>query len=222
MTLSIELASNQTRAGQIRDALIAKILSGELPSGARLKDNEVAKMFGTSATPVREALRELEKYGLVEILPYRGCQVKRLDAQEISDIYEVRIALEELAVRRCAEHASEEQLQALEALADEYEATLLDGDMRRAVETGGDFHSLLVEVSGNLMLTEIHRELHNRILLTRHIDPLPGRLTGAGDHRAIVEALRRHDADKAATLLARHIVLGRDRVLQMMALSSSE
>ena len=222
MTLSVELASNQTRAGQIRDALIVKILSGELPSGARLKDNEVAKMFGTSATPVREALRELEKYGLVEILPYRGCQVKRLEAQEIRDIYEVRIALEELAVRRCAEHTSEAQLQALEALADEYEAALMEGDMLRAVETGGDFHSLLVEVSGNHMLTEIHRELYNRILLTRHIDPLPGRLPQSGDHRAIVEALRRHDADKAASLLARHIVLGRDRVLQMMAQSSSE
>src|SRR5215207_5462695 len=142
MTLSIELASSQTRAGQIRDALIAKILSGELPSGARLKDNEIAKMFGTSATPVREAMRELEKYGLVEILPYRGCQVKRLDAQEIRDIYEVRVALEELAVRRCAEHIVESQLQALEALADEYEAVLLDGDMRRAVETGSEFHNL--------------------------------------------------------------------------------
>jgi DNA-binding GntR family transcriptional regulator len=222
MTLSVELASSQTRAGQIRDALIAKIINGELPSGTRLKDNEVAKMFGTSATPVREAMRELEKYGLVEILPYRGCQVKRLEAQEIRDIYEVRIALEELAVRRCAEHITESELQALEALADEYEAVLLDGDMRRAVEAGSEFHNLLVEVSGNRMLTEIHRELHNRILLTRRIDPLLGRLPQSGDHRAIVEALRRHDADKAATLLARHIMLGRDRVLQMMALSSSE
>ena len=213
MALSIELVSNQTRAGQIRDALIEKILSGELSPGTRLKDNEVAKMFGTSATPVREAVRELEKYGLVEILPYRGCQVKRLDAQELREIYEVRIALEELAVRRCAEHATEAQLLALEALADEYEVALIDGDMRSAIETGSDFHNLLVEASGNRTLIEMHRGLHNRILLTRRIEPLPGRLPQSGDHRAIVDALRRHDADKAASLLAHHIVLGRDRVL---------
>jgi DNA-binding GntR family transcriptional regulator len=193
-----------------------KILSGELSPGTRLKDNELAEMFGTSNTPVREAIRELEKDGLVEILPYRGCQIKPLDVDEICEIYDVRIALEELAARLAAERATDAQLQAIEELVAEHEAALKANDVRRAMQTGSAFHDLMVCAAGNKTLLRIHRQLQNRIEVTRRMDRIADQLLHLGDHRVILETLRQRDAKGAASLISSHIGLGKERVLRTL------
>ncbi|HEY63481.1 MAG TPA: GntR family transcriptional regulator [Caldilineae bacterium] len=222
MKSATERVPRRTLAAHIHDVLMEKILSGEFPPGTRLKDNELAEMFGTSNTPVREAVRELEKDGLVEILPYRGCQVKRIDVEEIREIYDVRIALEELAAKLAAERITVAQLESMEELVEEFEMALRAGDVRRAMEAGSAFHDLMVRAAGNKTLLRIHRQLQNRIEVTRRMDQLAYQTSQWGDHRAILEALRQHDPEKAAALITKHIAIGKERVLRALVASSPE
>src|SRR4051794_8840370 len=103
----LTVAGNATKADGTTDGralvdklaatLQARVLSGELPSGARLRQEALAEEFGVSRTPVREALRKLQAHGLVDLEPNRGALVRALSAREIRDAYEVRAELEGLA-----------------------------------------------------------------------------------------------------------------------------
>src|SRR5262245_64442056 len=99
---------------ELAAAIHARVLSGELPSGTRLRQEALAEEFGVSRTPVREALRKLQAGGLVELQPHRGAVVRGLSSREIRDAYEVRATLEALAARLAAERVSREQLKRLE------------------------------------------------------------------------------------------------------------
>src|SRR5947207_4382497 len=93
--------------------LQARVLSGELPSGTRLRQEALADEFGVSRTPVREALRKLQASGLVELRPHRGALVRGLSPREIRDAYEVRAELEGLAAEVAALRIRQEQLERL-------------------------------------------------------------------------------------------------------------
>ena len=93
--------------------LQARMISGELVSGTRLRQEALAEEFGVSRTPVREALRKLQASGLVEVQPHRGALVRAPSAREIRDAYEVRAELEGLAAQLAAERIHHEQLDAL-------------------------------------------------------------------------------------------------------------
>lgn len=90
---------NSTLTSRVYEVLKDKILSMELPPGTRLKDGELAEDLGVSNTPVREAIRQLEKDGSVETIPYRGNFVRKMSPEEVCETYDVRMVLEPLAVR---------------------------------------------------------------------------------------------------------------------------
>src|SRR5215471_11992317 len=94
-------------------ALRARVLSGDLPSGTRLRQEALAVEFGVSRTPVREALRQLQASGLVDLEPNRGARVRRLSPREIRDAYEVRAELEGLAAELAATRIRHSQLDRL-------------------------------------------------------------------------------------------------------------
>jgi DNA-binding GntR family transcriptional regulator len=202
-----------TLAQQIRAALTERILSGELPPGARLKDNEVAAQFGTSNTPVREALRELAKEGLVQVVPYRGCEVRRMDLHELAEVFDVRVALEALVVRLVAGSLSGAQLVRLEALVDEHEAAAAADERKRSADADIAFHRLLAEAAGNHVLASILQQLGYRAHLARRMylrdRPVPPQLTC----RPILEALHQGDADRAAALMADHLICTKEELL---------
>src|SRR5215813_8929634 len=104
--------------------LQARVLSGELPSGTRLRQETLAEQFGVSRTPVREALRKLQASGLVELQPRRGALVRRHSACEIRDAYEVRAELESLAAGLAAERIRPEQLDRLHEALEQFENAL--------------------------------------------------------------------------------------------------
>lgn len=202
-----------TLARQIRTALADQILSGKLAPGTRLKDNDVAALFGTSNTPVREALRELAEQGLVEMQPYRGCVVRYMDPSEVEEAYDVRQALEEAAVRRAATRLTGEQLDQLEALVQENAAADAAGDAERGLAASVAFHLLIVEAAGNRTLSHIFEDLFRRVHLpqraaTVHLlgEPQPG-------HAALLAALRARDAEHAAALMREHIAASKARIV---------
>jgi len=190
------------------------ILRGELAAGQRINESELALRFGTSRGPVREALRSLEECRLVRSEKNRGVFVREISVAEADEIYDVREALDELIGRRVAERATPEQLGELKALIAEMEEATASADVKRYHLLNLRFHDRLVEFAGNARLAETYRLLTKELLLFR----LRGLKEGGGfavsvaEHKAIVRALGKRDAERAAELLKRHAADSRARM----------
>lgn len=211
MDFTVEAVQSSTLARRIRDALMDRILSGKLRPGTRLKDNEIAASFGTSNTPVREALRLLVRDGLVEILPYRGCTVRSIDLQEVQELFGLRTVLEGYAVRQAAERLTPRWLAQLSAAVVEHEAALVRGDREQAGATAGHFRQLLIEATGNGTLARALQHMDNRLHVACSVFLREMPDSGYLPCRAILEALRAHDVGRAEALIADHIALVKDR-----------
>jgi DNA-binding GntR family transcriptional regulator len=217
-------AADERRAlvDKLASQLHARVLSGELPSGTRLRQEALAREFGVSRTPVREALRKLQAGGLVELQPHRGAVVRGLSPREIRDAYEVRAALEALAAQLAAERISREQLKRLNHAQSEFRAVLERTVARRRSgrEVGvrevrlwgsanDEFHQTIHEASGNEVLAGTLAQLHrnfprdlSRLVVGESTAMLEANV---GEHEAILEALSRHDAPAAYELMQRHV-----------------
>ncbi len=222
MRIPAERIHGDTLAQQIRSALAGRILAGVLPPGTRLKDNEIAECFGTSNTPVREALRGLAKDGLVEILPYRGCIVRRVSRRELEEALEVRAALESLATWLAAERLSDDQLQALTELVEEHEDAIAARDRDRALELGTRFHRAVVEAANNDLLARTLQDLSVRMRLARQVYAYDVDEPDYPGHRAVLDALLAHDSRQAAILMAGHISHSRRSIAQMLQSDSEQ
>src|SRR3954454_19257742 len=120
-------------APRVRDLLEEAILGGELKPGERLRAEALAQRFGTSRTPIREALLQLEAHGLVEVEPNRGAVVKAFDRDDLQDLYEVRALIEPHAAARAATRISEVGVARLEALCDEADQLVANEEFHRLI-----------------------------------------------------------------------------------------
>lgn len=183
---------------RLRDA----ILSGEYPPGARLNEDEVARRFRVSRTPLRDAFKQLDLEGLVIRTRYQGVSVKRLSPNEICELLDLREVLEGLAARLAAErmsNADQEKLQTIFAEAQELNRT---GDYAGYLDRATQFHELLVDSSGSELLSRFMRNMYDRIRLVRsRTIYLPGRAGNSLDeHRELLAALVARDPDRAETV----------------------
>jgi DNA-binding GntR family transcriptional regulator len=196
----------------VREILRHAILNGDLPGGTRLVQTEVAAQLAVSTTPVREALRDLASDQLIRFHPHRGAVVQELDIEEGREIYEIRGALEPLAIRRAASRITKKELR---------EATQVQARMEREtnaavwVEDNWKFHAILQGAARSPRLTAFIKSVQDSAALyvaqEVHIDP-DTITNGNADHRAILASLRRGDADAAVEILHRHL----DTALQAM------
>jgi DNA-binding GntR family transcriptional regulator len=190
---------------QVKEILLKRILDGEYKPGDRLVELQIAQEFGVSQAPVREALRELEALGFVESEPYRGSRVRAITKAELTEIYPVRAALEEVAARAAAERLAGN----VEALGAELEAMHVaaeKGDLYEQVQHDVEFHRLIVEASGNRVLRDVWKSL--RIEARTLISALKADIGGheiAEMHRPVLEALAEGNAEKAGLLLRKHV-----------------
>lgn len=181
------------------EQLSARIITGELPGGTRLTENDLAEEFGVSRTPVREALKLLNHSGLVTRLPTRGYAVRSLDLAATDQLYTVRVALEELAVELAAEKVG---TPAFEAFKDE--VAHFDPNGPHPTDS---FHERLVALADNEYLTRYASEIYARTVAYRQLDnALHTRATAAShDHRRIVELLEAGDVAEARAVIREHI-----------------
>ena len=189
---------------QVKEILLKRILDGEYKPGDRLVEMHIAQEFEISQAPVREALRELEALGFVESEPYRGTYVRAVTKSELTEIYPVRAALEEVAARAAA--LCLENIEPLEAELRAMHVAAEKGDLDEQVKHDAEFHRLIVEASGNRVLQEMWRSL--RIEARTMISVLKVGISGdelAEMHRPILEALAERDAEKAGLLLRKHV-----------------
>ena len=190
---------------QVKEILLKRILDGEYKPGDRLVEMHLAQEFEISQAPVREALRELEALGFVESEPYRGTRVRAVTKSELTEIYPVRAALEEVAARAAAVHLAG-NVEALEAELEAMLAAAEKGDLYEEVQHDVEFHRLIVEASGNRVLQDMWRSL--RIEARTLISVLKAHIGGyelAELHRPVLEALAEGDAEKAGSLLRNHV-----------------
>lgn len=192
---------------QVRDRLREDILAGRLQPGAELSEVALARDFGTSRGPLREALGRLASEGLVTITPRRGAVVTQLTRQEFIDAYQVREALETLAVRLAVPLMSDAELAHLRELCELMERAAGDDEVHVFFETNNSFHEALVRGSRNQKLHEVHLMLVGQMVpyLPRSLELRGNLQQSVAEHHAILAAVEARDAERAAELLAEHI-----------------
>ena len=198
---------NVTLSQRVRDHLRDEIMSNRLPPGTHLQEEVIAAQLGISRAPVREALRLLAAEDLVTIAPRRGAVVRSLSPEEFLAAYQVREALEVLAIRLAILRLTPVDHNALRDLHQEMVLLAARGDVDGFFEANTAFHALAVERSGNDRLREIYRQLMNQLrrYRMRSMSLRGGLDRSLAEHAAILDAVERRDADAAARLLADHI-----------------
>lgn len=168
--ISDSSANRTCRRDRIRDALVTRILDGTYPAGMRLKELTLAREFGVSQAPIREALRELEGSGLVRNERYRGTRVRGADYREIRESYELRGFMEERALQLAAPFSRE--------LADDLAArtrvmanAIEEDDPEGYIDEALAYHRRLIEASGNQAFLAVwdflHWNVRGRVVLRR-------------------------------------------------------
>jgi DNA-binding GntR family transcriptional regulator len=191
---------------QLREAIIL----GELPAGTPLRLDELARSLGMSISPIREAVRQLEALGLAKHVPHQGARVLDFDVDELRDLFEVRLALESIAVRRAAERFTEADATVARAHLDRLDATRGAGDVRETMRAHTAFHFALYEASQTSWLLGLIRPAWDRSERYR-----PALLSSAGEpqdrHRELDERLLARciaqDPAGAALALYEHLEL---------------
>ncbi len=194
------------QAATLYQAILDDISSGRLVGGQRLKVSALAERFGVSASPVREALRQMQGEGFVEIHPNRGALVKHADASTIQNIFEVLQILEPYFVGWFAEHARAETIDRLQAIQDQIE-TCDAGDFVRFRKLDSQFHGLISESHYNDVAAQTWKRL--RTALAVHSAPLrigPVRLRNIiAEHDALIQAFRANVAEMADRAIRKHV-----------------
>lgn len=201
----------QNLAYSVYEQLRSELFDFRLLPGDRFSEIEVAERTGTSRTPVRQALYRLHREGFLEVRPRSGWEVKPLNFEQLDALYELRILIEQAAVRRLAALTPEQLNESLTPLEQRW---LVSPKKRSAsvAEVAGwdeDFHCHLVAAAKNVEFVRVHWEVTERIRIVRRLDftkPARIRVTYE-EHSAILRALRQRSFDEAANRLSAHIEL---------------
>lgn len=194
----------RSRTEVIASHLRDEIICARLKAGQKLNLDNLARKYGVSRMPVRDALKLLESEGLVRIYPYRGIEVSALSVEDIEELFGLREALENVAATRAIDRLDEAQLDRMEALLQEMDTIESDGE--RWLELNAEFHGVLYEASGWPRLVEMITKL--RANMERYVRVYLrqlGRARPQAQHWALLEACRSRDAGAARSVLAEHL-----------------
>lgn len=216
---------NKSLHQQTYEALRSSILSGQLAPGDRLVETQLAHQLQVSRTPIREAIRQLQREGLVKADSSGGLRVTAISALDAMQLYDCRLALEQLSVIEACEHANQSQIDRLAQYVTEAEDLLtLNNAQSLSLDTRADqlldldyhFHRLIAEGANNPWLVFLLDQVFDKMALlrmetTRH-DPevLEVRL----EHRQIYQAIAQRDRSAASEAIQEHLTASKVRVIQ--------
>lgn len=193
--------------GQVFDKIRSDILNGKYKRGEELVESSIGKELGISRTPVREAIRQLELEGLVQLVPNKGAFVTGISKKDVRDIYLIRARLEGLAARMAAKNITPELLDAMEetVVLSEYHAK--KEHYEQVCEMDSKFHKLLYKASGSRILEHTLTDFHQYVQRVRMASIMKKRRMEKSndEHDAILTAIREHDEEKAELVATRHI-----------------
>lgn len=201
----------ESRARSLRETVLEKvraaIITGELPEGAVLTAPTLGPRLGVSATPVREAMVDLTREGLVEGMRNKGFRVIGMSSAELDDLTEVRLLIEPPAMHRIDRERIARATDDLVALADRCFDAATTGDLVEYLRTDRQFHALLLACTGNSQLADVANALRMRTRMYGITSlATSGRLAAsAAEHHRLVELLRAGDGDGAEAVMRAHI-----------------
>ncbi|WP_337182951.1 GntR family transcriptional regulator [Shinella sp.] len=201
---------NSVVYGALCDALI----QGRFKPGDRLKIRDLAEQFGTSVTPIRDAILKLVNDEAIIFRSPRDIRIPAMSEARYREIRAIRVRLEGLAAETAAQVATSADIAALEAIIQENEAAIADGDRLKGAELNQMFHFMLPRIAGLPVLNGILRRLWLQMGPLISDAYLPGGRAMIDHHYPVVEALKRHDPAAASMAIVDDILLGGKPLLE--------
>lgn len=209
----------QTIADWLSDELITSIVRGDIPSGSKISEPDLARTYKVSRGPLREAIRRLEGLHLVARIPHVGARVVTLHSRQLMEIYQVREALEGMAARMACRNMTDAEIVELKGLLDEHERSIEQSEGREYFQHEGDFdfHYRIIQGSQNQRLIELLcSELYHLIRMYRFRSSqiLSRPHTALAEHRHICAAIEQRDEELTEMLMRRHISTAQKHIEQ--------
>ncbi|MBQ9708649.1 MAG: GntR family transcriptional regulator [Firmicutes bacterium] len=213
--LNFDIQNHRPLREMVYEELKMQILTGAIVPGTRMMEVELAENMGVSRTPIREAIRKLEKEGLVTIRPRRGAYASSISTDDMLEILEVRQHMEGLAAYFAASRMTPDELDGLKKLAEKYNTAVEAGDMEGMIEYDTKFHRAIADSCNNKILLQMIEQLQEMVLRFRYIyyDTFRRAENMPVEHQAIMDAIARGDEDAAREAADVHI----DRLKMMVA-----
>ena len=213
MTNKREGQSENTLTNEIADIVRARILKGEYEIGEKIKESSIAAELSVSRTPIREAFKMLEEEGLLDYLPNRGCYAKGFTKRDVSDIYTVREALEQIAMTWACERITDEEIEKLEEQCELMDFYTRKRDAQKILEMNSTFHDIIYNSTRSRFLAQVLRSYKGYLDKTRksvyYDETFLERIQG--EHREILNAIKERNTEKASQAIHEHLSASRER-----------
>jgi DNA-binding GntR family transcriptional regulator len=205
------VGNGQRLRDSVRERIRRGIAEGRWTPGARLVERDLADEFAVSRVPVREALQMLEREGFVELLPRRGAVVRQLTPAIVSNLFDIRQALEVLAAREAAERIDDDGLERLSTVLEDGRRALAADDHAWSGSANTDFHDTIIDLAGNEPLRDLLEPLSGRLKwLLRQTTDYP---RVQAEHEQLFAALAARDPELAGAVALAHVRASRHMVL---------
>ncbi|BCN31941.1 GntR family transcriptional regulator [Anaeromicropila herbilytica] len=203
-----EVTDKYSLRGRVFNRIREDILSGKYRQNEELKETSIGNELGVSRTPVREALRQLELEGLVNIIPNKGAYVTGITPKDIHDIYMVRSYLEGLCARWACENITEEKIEELDEIVYLFEFHAKKEHIEQLLELDNKFHEIIYEASESKILVHVLSDFHHYVERVRKVSlsSTSRAMKCNVEHTALLEAIKLRDADKAEALAHEHMM----------------
>lgn len=202
-----EVTDKYSLRGRVFNRIREDILNGKYKEHEELKEVAIGEELGVSRTPVREAFRQLELEGLIQMIPNKGAYVTGITTKDVGDIYIIRSYMEGLCARWATEKISGEQLAEMEEniFLSEFHAS--KGHLEQMAELDNRFHEIMYEACDSKMLEHLLRDFHQYVLRVRRKTLAENSRSSQSneEHRQIMEAIRNNDGELAERLANQHI-----------------
>ncbi|MCP3966308.1 MAG: GntR family transcriptional regulator [Lentisphaerae bacterium] len=194
------------------------ILEKTIPEESFTNEYELCEQFAISRTQLRDILKELEVRGIIERRQRKGIRIRELSDKEISDIFEVREALESIAARNAAIRATARDIRLLRKYSNTFDRSMEKGETKMEIEAEIAFHQKIVDMSGNIAVQRVIKQLmliEKVFKMGKGVRPGITHEPERATHDAIISALENHDSDKAEELVREHILWSRGEALDV-------
>lgn len=217
--LQLVITDNMPLRDAVFETLREAIFKGVLPPGQHLMEMQLAYQLGVSRTPVREAIRMLELEGLVVMIPRKGARVAAISEKSLCDVLEVRRALEELSVRLACARMERVVLDQLDSINQQFIRACQTDDVVLIARLDEKFHAVIYEAADNEKLLQLLSQMQNQMYRYRieYIKMKERRQILVEEHKKIIHALARRDANFAAEAACLHISHQEQYVMSMIS-----
>lgn len=211
-----EVTDKYSLRGRVFNRLREDILSGKYEDGEELREVAIGEELGVSRTPVREAFRQLELEGLIQIIPNKGAYVTGITEKDVKDIYIIRSLLEGLCAKLATENITDEQLEELEETVYLAKFHAGKGHLEQLAQLDNRFHEILYEACNSKILEHQLRDFHQYVLRVRKktLSNVNRGPKSNEEHEQILNAIKNKDAALAEELANKHMVNAYENMVQ--------